>query len=228
MAGSTFPARLRSRRLIWSGWKWAAFTLLRTCGAAASTARNGMRPGCFTRNKMCSMISSRPAQYLIDNKFTSTPKLAIGGGSNGGLLVGAAMTQRPDLFGAALPNVGVMDMLRFQKFTIGWAWTSDYGSVEKPDDFAYLYAYSPLHHMTKGCCYPATLIVTADHDDRVVPSHSFKFAAALQAAQGCDKPTLIRVETQASHGYRPTDKLIAEKADVLAFVASRLGLGPPR
>ncbi|HME87602.1 MAG TPA: prolyl oligopeptidase family serine peptidase, partial [Chthoniobacterales bacterium] len=138
------------------------------------------------------------ARYLIDNRYTSTPKLAIGGGSNGGLLVGACMTQRPDLFGAALPNVGVMDMLRFEKYTIGWAWTSDYGSAQKPDDFAYLYAYSPLHHLAppgRGCCYPATMITTADHDDRVVPAHSFKFAAALQAAQGCDKPTLIRIET---------------------------------
>ena len=163
------------------------------------------------------------AQYLIDNKFTSTPKLAIGGGSNGGLLVGAAMTQRPDLFGAAWPNVGVMDMLRFQKFTIGWAWTSDYGSVEKPDDFAYLYAYSPLHHMTKGCCYPATFITTADHDDRVVPAHSFKFAAALQAAQGCDKPTLIRIETKAGHGAgKPTTKIIEESADRWAFLVKEL------
>ena len=116
-------------------------------------------------------------QYLIDKQYTSTPKLAIGGGSNGGLLVGACMTQRPDLFGAAMPNVGVLDMLRFQKFTIGWAWTSDYGSSEKKDDFPFLYAYSPLHHIAKGCCYPATLITTADHDDRLaMPAHSFKFA----------------------------------------------------
>ena len=165
------------------------------------------------------------AHYLIDNKFTSTSKLAIGGGSNGGLLVGACMTQRPDLFGAALPNVGVMDMLRFQKFTIGWAWTSDYGSSEKPDDFAYLYAYSPLHHIAKGCCYPATLITTADHDDRVVPAHSFKFAATLQAAQGCDKPTLIRIETKAGHGAgKPTAKIIEETADRWAFLVEELGI----
>jgi len=165
------------------------------------------------------------AHYLIDNKFTSTSKLAIGGGSNGGLLVGACMTQRPDLFGAALPNVGVMDMLRFQKFTIGWAWTSDYGSAEKPDDFAYLYAYSPLHHITKGCCYPATLITTADHDDRVIPAHSFKFAATLQAAQGCDKPTLIRIETKAGHGAgKPTTKIIEETADRWAFLVKELGM----
>jgi prolyl oligopeptidase len=164
-------------------------------------------------------------QYLIDNKFTSTPKLAIGGGSNGGLLVGACITQRPDLFGAALPNVGVMDMLRFQKFTIGWAWTSDYGSAEKPDDFAYLYAYSPLHHIAKGCCYPATLITTADHDDRVVPAHSFKFAATLQAAQGCDKPTLIRIETKAGHGAgKPTTKIIEETADRWAFLVKEVGM----
>ncbi len=165
------------------------------------------------------------ARYLIDNKFTSTSKLAIGGGSNGGLLVGACMTQRPDLFGAALPNVGVMDMLRFQKFTIGWAWTSDYGSSEKPDDFAYLYAYSPLHHIAKGCCYPATFITTADHDDRVVPAHSFKFAATLQAAQGCDKPVLIRIETKAGHGAgKPTTKIIEETVDRWAFLVKELGM----
>src|SRR5437016_599383 len=165
------------------------------------------------------------AQYLIDNRFTSASKLAIGGGSNGGLLVGACMTQRPDLFGAALPNVGVMDLLRFQKFTIGWAWTSDYGTADKPDDFRYLYAYSPLHHIAKGCCYPATFITTADHDDRVVPAHSFKFAATLQAAQGCDKPTLIRIETKAGHGAgKPTTKIIEETADRWAFLVKELGM----
>jgi prolyl oligopeptidase len=163
------------------------------------------------------------AQYLIDHKYTSTPKLAIGGGSNGGLLIGACMTQRPDLFGATIPQVGVMDMLRFQKFTIGWAWTSDYGSSEKADDFPFLYAYSPLHHIAKGCCYPATLITTADHDDRVVPAHSFKFAATLQAAQGCDNPTLIRIETKAGHGAgKPTTKIIEETADRWAFLVKEL------
>jgi prolyl oligopeptidase len=165
------------------------------------------------------------AQYLIDNKFTSTPKLAIGGGSNGGLLVGACMTQRPDLYGATLPNVGVMDMLRFDKFTIGWAWTSDYGSPQKPDDFNYLYTYSPLHHVAKGGCYPPTMITTADHDDRVVPAHSFKFAATLQAAQGCDRPTLIRIETKAGHGAgKPTTKIIDETADRWAFLVKELGV----
>ena len=165
------------------------------------------------------------AQYLIDNKYTSTPKLAIGGGSNGGLLVGACLTQRPDLYGATLPNVGVMDMLRFEQFTIGWAWTSDYGSAQKPEDFPYLYAYSPLHHIAKGCCYPPTLITTADHDDRVVPAHSFKFAATLQAAQGCDKPTLIRIETKAGHGAgKPTTKIIDETADRWAFLVKELGM----
>jgi prolyl oligopeptidase len=168
------------------------------------------------------------AQYLIDNRYTSTPKLAIGGGSNGGLLVGACMTQRPDLYGATLPAVGVMDMLRFQKFTIGWAWTSDYGSAEKPDDFPFLYAYSPLHHIAppgRGCCYPPTLITTADHDDRVVPAHSFKFAATLQAAQSCDKPTLIRIETKAGHGAgKPTTKIIEEASDRWAFLVKTLGM----
>jgi len=165
------------------------------------------------------------AQHLINNHYTSTAKLAIGGSSNGGLLVGACLTQRPDLYGAALPNVGVMDMLRFQKFTIGWAWTSDYGSADKPDDFSFLYAYSPLHHIAKGCCYPATMITTADHDDRVVPAHSFKFAATLQAAQGCDKPTLIRIETKAGHGAgKPTTKIIEETADRWAFLVKELGM----
>jgi prolyl oligopeptidase len=168
------------------------------------------------------------AQYLIDNHYTSTPKLAIGGSSNGGLLVGACLTQRPDLYGAALPNVGVMDMLRFQRFTIGWAWTSDYGSADKPDDFSFLYTYSPLHHIAppgRGCCYPATMITTADHDDRVVPAHSFKFAATLQAAQGCDKPTLIRIETKAGHGAgKPTTKIIEETADRWSFLVKELGM----
>src|SRR5438445_9577089 len=149
------------------------------------------------------------AQYLIDNKFTSTPKLAIGGGSNGGLLVGASITQRPDLFGAALPAVGVMDMLRFHKFTIGWAWVDDYGSSDDPEQFRALRAYSPLHNLKPGTCYPPTLITTADHDDRVVPAHSFKFAAALQAAQSCANPVLIRIETKAGHGAgKPTAKII--------------------
>jgi prolyl oligopeptidase len=169
------------------------------------------------------------AQYLIAKKYTSKPKLAIGGGSNGGLLVGACMTQRPDLYGAALPNVGVMDMLRFEKFTIGWAWTSDYGSAQKPDDFAYLYSYSPLHHIAKGTCYPPTLITTADHDDRVVPAHSFKFAATLQAAQACDKPALIRIETKAGHGAgKPTTKIIEEAADRWAFLVKELGMETPK
>ncbi|HKC88988.1 MAG TPA: prolyl oligopeptidase family serine peptidase, partial [Blastocatellia bacterium] len=137
------------------------------------------------------------AEWLIANDYTSTPKLAISGGSNGGLLVGACVTQRPDLFGAALPAVGVMDMLRFHKFTIGWAWTSDYGSPDNPEDFKALYAYSPLHNIKPGVKYPPTLITTADHDDRVVPAHSFKFAATLQAAQSGPAPTLIRIETKA-------------------------------
>jgi prolyl oligopeptidase len=160
------------------------------------------------------------AQYLIDNKYTSTSKLAIGGGSNGGLLVGACLTQRPDLFGAAIPAVGVMDMLRFQKFTIGWAWASDYGSADNAEDFPFLYAYSPLHHIAPGTKYPATFITTADHDDRVVPAHSFKFAATLQAAQAGPAPILIRIETKAGHGAgKPTTKIIDEIGDRWAFLA---------
>jgi prolyl oligopeptidase len=167
------------------------------------------------------------AEWLIANKYTSSKKLAIAGGSNGGLLVGACETQRPDLYRACLPAVGVMDMLRFNKFTIGWAWMSDYGSPENPDEFKALYAYSPLHHIRPGTKYPATLIMTADHDDRVVPAHSFKFAAALQAAQAGPAPVLIRIETKAGHGAgKPTTKLIAEAADKWAFLVRELGMKP--
>jgi prolyl oligopeptidase len=165
------------------------------------------------------------AEWLIANKYTSTPKLAIHGGSNGGLLIGAAMTQRPDLFGAALPAVGVMDMLRFQKFTIGWAWVSDYGSSDNPEEFKAIYKYSPLHNIKRGTCYPPTLITTADHDDRVVPSHSFKFAATMQSAQGCDNPILIRIETKAGHGAgKPTSKTIEEVADRWGFLVRVLNM----
>jgi len=165
------------------------------------------------------------AEWLIANKYTSTPKLAIRGASNGGLLMGAALTQRPDLFGAALPEVGVMDMLRFQKFTIGWAWTSDYGSSDNPDDFKALYAYSPLHNLRPGTKYPPTLISTADHDDRVMPAHSFKFAATMQADQAGPAPVLIRVETKAGHGGgKPISKIIDETADEWAFVAHNLNM----
>jgi prolyl oligopeptidase len=167
------------------------------------------------------------AEYLVREKYTSASKLVIEGGSNGGLLVGAVITQRPELFAVAVPQVGVLDMLRYDRFTGGAAWAVEYGSSQDPKQFPYLLEYSPLHNLKPGTCYPATLLVTADHDDRVVPSHSFKFAAALQAAQGCAKPVLIRIEAQASHGYRPTDKLIAEKADIQAFVAQQLGLPPP-
>ena len=163
------------------------------------------------------------AGWLIANKYTSTPRLAIGGGSNGGLLVGACITQRPDLFGAALPAVGVMDMLRFHKFTIGWAWIDDYGSSDHPEQFKALSAYSPLHNIKPGTAYPATMVTTADHDDRVVPSHSFKFAAALQAAQTGEAPILIRIETKAGHGAgKPTSKIIDEAADRWAFLLRAL------
>ncbi|MEQ8998180.1 MAG: prolyl oligopeptidase family serine peptidase [Coleofasciculus sp. B1-GNL1-01] len=159
------------------------------------------------------------AEWLIENNYTRPQKLAIGGGSNGGLLVGACMTQRPDLFRAALPSVGVLDMLRFHKFTIGWAWCSDFGSPENLEEFKALYAYSPLHNLKPGTAYPATLITTADHDDRVVPAHSFKFAAALQAAHAGDNPVLIRIETKAGHGAgKPTAKIIEEIADKWAFL----------
>ena len=164
------------------------------------------------------------SEHLIRERYTSPAKLGIMGGSNGGLLVAAAMEQRPDLYAVAVPAVGVMDMLRYDRFTGGRLWATEYGTASDPIQFAYLIKYSPLHNLHAGTCYPATLVITADHDDRVVPSHSYKFTAALQAAQGCDRPVLIRVETRGSHAYRPTDKLIAEKADQWAFIAARLGL----
>jgi prolyl oligopeptidase len=162
------------------------------------------------------------AEHLVKEKYTSPDRLGMMGGSNGGLLVGAVMEQRPDLFAAALPAVGVMDMLRYDRFTGGKLWATEYGSSSDPRQFAFLIKYSPLHNVRAGTCYPATLVTTADHDDRVVPSHSFKFIAALQAAQACERPVLIRVETRGSHAYRPTDRLIAEKADQWAFAAAHL------
>jgi len=166
------------------------------------------------------------AEFLVNERYTSPAKLGMMGGSNGGLLVGAVEEQRPDLFAVALPAVGVMDMLRYHKFTGGAAWATEYGSADDSTQFPYLMKYSPVHNVKSGTCYPATLITTADHDDRVVPSHSFKFAAAMQAAQGCAKPVLIRVETQGSHGYRPTDKRIAELADEWSFAAANTGMTP--
>ncbi|HWL94385.1 MAG TPA: prolyl oligopeptidase family serine peptidase [Phycisphaerae bacterium] len=164
------------------------------------------------------------AQWLIDNNYTKKEKLAIGGTSNGGLLVGACMVQRPDLYGACLPNVGVLDMLRFQLFTIGWAWASDYGKLEDAATFENLRKYSPYHNVKAGTCYPPTLVTTGDHDDRVVPAHSFKFAAALQEAQSCDNPILIRIETRAGHGAGKSTKVqIEEAADRWAFVLKAFG-----
>ncbi len=182
------------------------------------------------------------AEWLIANKYTRADKLAIFGDSNGGLLVGATLNQRPDLFGAALPAVGVMDMLRFNKFTAGWAWTSDYGSPENPEEFKALSAYSPLQNVkpgTKypatlittgkpGTKYPATLITTGDHDDRVVPAHSFKYTATLQSAQAGAAPILIRIETRAGHGAgKPTSKVIEESAQRWAFLVRELRIQRP-
>ena len=165
------------------------------------------------------------AEYLVAQKYTSTAKMAIFGGSNGGLLVGAVLNQRPDLFGAAMPAVGVMDMLRFQKFTVGALWVDEYGSPDNPDDFKIIRAYSPLHNIKPGGHYPAVLITTSDHDDRVVPGHSFKYAATLQAAQGAQHPILIRIETRAGHGAgKPITKTIDEWADRLAFLSKELSM----
>ena len=166
------------------------------------------------------------AELLIKDGVTSPAKLAISGGSNGGLLVGACITQRPELFGAALPAVGVMDMLRFHRFTIGWAWAEEYGSSDNADQFKFLYAYSPLHNVKPGTHYPATLLTTADHDDRVVPAHTFKLTATLQAAQGGPAPILVRIDVRAGHGAgKPTTKMIEESTDKLGFLYKVLGMG---
>ncbi len=201
------------------------------------------RAGSKEKKQTCFDDFIAAGEWLIAEKYTRPARLAIGGGSNGGLLVAACMVQRPDLFGAVLPSVGVLDMLRFHKFTIGWAWESDYGSPDKPEDFRVLLAYSPLHNLKPGVAYPATMITTADHDDRVVPSHSFKFAAALQAAAAGPEgiagkagvpgsaaagPWLIRVETKAGHGGgKPIAKVIEETADRWAFLVKVLGVGGP-
>jgi len=166
------------------------------------------------------------AEHLIREGYTSSSRLAIAGGSNGGLLVGAAMTQRPELFRAAFPAVGVMDMLRYHKFTVGWGWAVEYGSSDDPDAFKYLYAYSPLHNIKPGVSYPATLVTTADHDDRVVPAHSFKFIAALQEKHAGKNPVLIRIETRSGHGASSTTKAIEETADKFAFMFHNMGIKP--
>jgi prolyl oligopeptidase len=166
------------------------------------------------------------AEWLIANKYTTSAKLAILGGSNGGLLVGAVMNQRPELFRVAVPQVGVMDMLRFHKFTIGWNWIADYGSSDNPEEFKALRAYSPLHNIREGIKYPATLITTADHDDRVVPAHSFKYAATLQELASRENPVLIRIETKSGHGASSTTKQLETTADIYAFIFKNLGVAP--
>ena len=163
------------------------------------------------------------AENLSASGYASAGRIAIYGHSNGGLLVGAMVTQRPDLFAAAVANAGHYDMLRFHKFTVGAGWIPEYGSPDRPDEFRTLAAYSPLHRVKEGTCYPATLLLTGDHDDRVVPSHAYKFAAALQRAQACDRPILLRVAPAASHGYASGPGAIAEQADMWAFIGARLG-----
>lgn len=165
------------------------------------------------------------AEYLIAHKYTSSERLAINGASNGGLLVGACEVQRPDLYAVCLPQVGVMDMLRYHKFTIGWGWAVEYGSSDNAEQFPYIYKYSPVHNIKKGTAYPATLVMTADHDDRVVPAHSFKFAATMQYAQAGDAPVLIRIDSKAGHGAgKPTSKRIDEAADMYAFLFQNIGV----
>jgi prolyl oligopeptidase len=168
------------------------------------------------------------AEWLVANKYTSPDRLAVQGGSNGGLLIGAVINQRPDLFRVAIPQVGVMDMLRFHKFTIGWNWIADYGSSDNADEFNALYAYSPLHNIKAGVKYPATLITTADHDDRVVPAHSFKYAATLQERASRDNPVLIRIETRSGHGASNLRKALQTSADIYTFILHNMGITPAK
>ena len=165
------------------------------------------------------------AEYLINSGYTSSEKLAVRGGSNGGLLIGAVINQRPGLFKVAFPAVGVMDMLRYHQFTIGWAWAVEYGSSDDPEHFQNLYSYSPLHNISSDAIYPATMVTTADHDDRVVPAHSFKYAATLQEKRSDNpNPLLIRIETKAGHGAgKPTSKYIEEQADIWSFMFYNMG-----
>jgi prolyl oligopeptidase len=163
------------------------------------------------------------AEHLVARGYTRPGKLAMYGHSNGGMLVGAVLTQRPDLFGVAVPNAGHYDMLRFHRFTVGAAWIPEYGSPDSAAAFSVLREYSPLHNVHAGTCYPATLLLAADHDDRVVPSHAYKFAAALQAAQACDRPILVRIARDASHSYASAAEEIAELSDMWAFIGARLG-----
>jgi prolyl oligopeptidase len=167
------------------------------------------------------------AEYLVKNKYTSPKKLAIMGGSNGGLLIGAVINQRPDLFGAAIPMVGVMDMLRFHRFTIGGSWVTDYGSSDDSVQFNYIYKYSPLHNIRSGVEYPAVLVTTGDHDDRVVPAHSFKYIATLQEKYKGNHPVLIRIQTNAGHGAgKPMAITVAEQADIYSFIFKNLNEKP--
>ena len=219
----------------WYGWTDPAVLVWLQMGGvyAVATLRGGGEYGAAWHEAGMKQHKQRvfddfaqAGSWLVAKGYTSRQKLAISGGSNGGLLVGASVTQHPDWYAAALPAVGVMDMLRFHKFTIGWAWTAEYGSSDDPAQFAFLRKYSPLHNIREAK-YPAVLVTTADHDDRVVPGHSFKFTAALQQAQQGPAPVLIRIDTKAGHGAgKPTSKLIDEAADKWAFLLQALGMKP--
>ena len=165
-------------------------------------------------------------EYLINKKYTSSDYLSIQGGSNGGLLVGAVINQRPELFKVAIPQVGVMDMLRFHKFTIGWNWIAEYGSSDNPEDFKTLFAYSPIHNIKSGLSYPATLITTADHDDRVVPAHSFKYAAAMQEKYKGSNPVMIRIDVKSGHGASNLKKALETTSDIYSFIFYNMKLVP--
>ena len=218
-----------SFRVIWPAWLAAGGVVaIANLRGGGEYGREWYEAGYRERKQNVFDDFAGVGDHLVDTGVTTRGQLAIHGGSNGGLLVGAVMTQRPDLAAVALPIVGVMDMLRFHKFTIGWAWTQDYLDPDTPEGFEVIYKYSPLHNIRKGVEYPATLVLTGDHDDRVVPAHSHKFTATLQRAQAGEKPVLTRISVATGHGLgKPRSAIVAEYADMLAFAAEHNGLTTP-